>query len=168
MKNFGRKDDNRGRFKHEGRSFGRQNFGSKGRYDRGQAKMFRVTCAECGKDCEVPFRPSGEKPVYCSECFENKRNSGDRAPRRDFSRPKFSQENFNKNRDSRGSNEEIKRQLETIINKLDQLIHSFDRSAENKTENDLKPVDEKVKVKESASLKKQTAVKKTKKISKTS
>jgi CxxC-x17-CxxC domain-containing protein len=168
MKNFGQRDDNRGRFKSEGRNFGRSKFRSKGRHDRGPATMYRATCAECGKDCEVPFRPSGEKPVYCSECFENKRDGGDRAPRRDFSRPNFSQDNFNKNRDSRGSNEEIKRLLEKIINKLDQLIRSFERSTEIKTENDLKPVDEKVTVKESASLKKQTAVKKTKKISKTS
>ena len=84
MKNFGQRDDNRGRFKSEGRNFGRSKFRSKGRHDRGPATMYRATCAECGKDCEVPFRPSGEKPVYCSECFENKRDGGDRAPRIDL------------------------------------------------------------------------------------
>jgi len=26
-------------------------------------------CATCGKDIMVPFQPSGEKPVYCRECF---------------------------------------------------------------------------------------------------
>ena len=33
------------------------------------AKMFPVVCATCGKECTVPFEPSGEKPVYCRECF---------------------------------------------------------------------------------------------------
>lgn len=28
-----------------------------------------AVCAECGKDCEVPFIPRGDKPVYCSDCF---------------------------------------------------------------------------------------------------
>ena len=32
--------------------------------------MHRVICSECGKECEVPFRPSGERPVFCAVCFE--------------------------------------------------------------------------------------------------
>lgn len=32
--------------------------------------MFRTTCSGCGDNCEVPFRPSGDKPVYCSNCFK--------------------------------------------------------------------------------------------------
>jgi CxxC-x17-CxxC domain-containing protein len=163
MKNFNQRDDNRGRFKSEDRGFGRQSFGNKGRYDRGPVTMHQATCAECGKDCEVPFRPSGDKPVYCSNCFEGKRDSGDRAPRRDFNRPNFAKDNFDRNRDNRGGNEEIKRQLETIINKLDQLIRSVDRSGDNKVENELMLVDKKVMAKESVSPKKKIVVKKTKK-----
>ncbi|MBI5422230.1 hypothetical protein HZA44_03795, partial [Candidatus Peregrinibacteria bacterium] len=30
---------------------------------------FDATCSDCGKPCQVPFRPNGEKPVLCSECF---------------------------------------------------------------------------------------------------
>jgi len=30
----------------------------------------KVTCAGCGKETEVPFVPSGDRPVYCRECFE--------------------------------------------------------------------------------------------------
>ena len=37
-------------------------------------EMFPATCAECGKDTEVPFRPRGDKPVYCSSCFEQVRS----------------------------------------------------------------------------------------------
>lgn len=32
-------------------------------------EMHSAVCAECGKECQVPFVPNGERPVYCSECF---------------------------------------------------------------------------------------------------
>jgi CxxC-x17-CxxC domain-containing protein len=34
-----------------------------------EREMFTATCSTCGKDAVVPFRPSAEKPVYCSDCF---------------------------------------------------------------------------------------------------
>lgn len=56
--------------------------GSSSRYnDRGSSErheMFPAVCDECGKDCEVPFRPTGEKPVYCSKCFETKEGGSSR------------------------------------------------------------------------------------------
>ncbi len=33
----------------------------------------KVTCAGCGKETEVPFVPSGDRPVYCRECFESQK-----------------------------------------------------------------------------------------------
>jgi len=36
---------------------------------RPQRQMFPATCAECGKDTEVPFEPREGRPVYCSDCF---------------------------------------------------------------------------------------------------
>jgi len=36
---------------------------------RPNRQMFHAVCAECGKDCEVPFEPRGDKPVYCSDCY---------------------------------------------------------------------------------------------------
>ena len=35
----------------------------------------RAICADCKKECEVPFKPSGDRPVYCKDCF-SKRNDG--------------------------------------------------------------------------------------------
>ena len=32
-------------------------------------QMFPATCAECGRDTEVPFEPREGRPVYCSDCF---------------------------------------------------------------------------------------------------
>lgn len=70
---------------------------------RRKTMMHQATCSECGKDCEVPFRPTGSKPVYCSECFENmgggassnkykdrdSRESNFRRNKRDFGRSRF-------------------------------------------------------------------------------
>ena len=39
-------------------------------------EMFPVVCAQCGKDAEVPFRPRGDRPVYCSDCYGQQRDSG--------------------------------------------------------------------------------------------
>jgi CxxC-x17-CxxC domain-containing protein len=40
-----------------------------GGYGRQEREMFPAVCATCWKDTMVPFQPSGEKPVYCRECF---------------------------------------------------------------------------------------------------
>jgi CxxC-x17-CxxC domain-containing protein len=44
-------------------------------HDRGAREMFSATCATCGREAQVPFRPSGAKPVYCSDCFTPHRRS---------------------------------------------------------------------------------------------
>jgi CxxC-x17-CxxC domain-containing protein len=36
---------------------------------RGPREMHEVVCAACGVTTEVPFKPTGEKPVYCRDCF---------------------------------------------------------------------------------------------------
>lgn len=41
------------------------------RYDRDrQPRQFhKAVCADCGQDCEVPFKPKEGRPVYCKECY---------------------------------------------------------------------------------------------------
>lgn len=39
----------------------------------GQREMHKAICADCGEECEVPFKPSGDRPVYCRECFRKRR-----------------------------------------------------------------------------------------------
>ena len=39
----------------------------------GPREMHKATCADCGKETEVPFKPSGDRPVYCKECYQNHR-----------------------------------------------------------------------------------------------
>lgn len=71
----GRSNDRRG----GGGGFGRRD----SRGGSGRPEMHRATCAECGASCEVPFKPTGDKPVYCSNCFRGKEDS---APRRSSGR----------------------------------------------------------------------------------
>jgi CxxC-x17-CxxC domain-containing protein len=35
--------------------------------------MYKVICAECKKESEVPFRPVADRPVYCKACYANRR-----------------------------------------------------------------------------------------------
>ncbi|PZR97760.1 MAG: zinc-binding protein, partial [Chloroflexi bacterium] len=44
--------------------------GGGGGYDRPQRQMFSATCAQCGQEAMVPFEPRGDRPVYCSNCYQ--------------------------------------------------------------------------------------------------
>lgn len=45
---------------------GRGGFGDR---PRAPKQMYPAVCAECGKQTEVPFKPAGDRPVYCRDCF---------------------------------------------------------------------------------------------------
>ena len=36
--------------------------------------MYNAVCADCGTTTKVPFQPTGERPVYCSDCFRARRD----------------------------------------------------------------------------------------------
>jgi CxxC-x17-CxxC domain-containing protein len=38
----------------------------------GTRQMYRVVCADCGQETEVPFEPRNGRPVYCRDCFERR------------------------------------------------------------------------------------------------
>jgi CxxC-x17-CxxC domain-containing protein len=42
----------------------------------GAREMFSATCSTCGQEAKVPFQPSGDKPVYCSNCFNQRGGAG--------------------------------------------------------------------------------------------
>ena len=35
--------------------------------------MYKAICADCNKECTIPFKPSGDRPVYCQDCFSRRR-----------------------------------------------------------------------------------------------
>ena len=41
-------------------------------------EIHKATCADCKKECEVPFKPSGDRPVYCKECFAKRKGGTNR------------------------------------------------------------------------------------------
>lgn len=89
--NFGGKD----------RSFGKnRGFGNRG----GRPTLYKTQCSKCGRECEVPFRPTGEKPVFCRECF---REMGGNERKRPESFP---------------SDNQYKQELATVNEKLDAIL----------------------------------------------
>lgn len=55
---------------------GRRDYGSRGGGFQGRSserEMYPATCATCGTKTTVPFQPSGDKPVYCRDCYKPKR-----------------------------------------------------------------------------------------------
>lgn len=115
MGNFGRDNRfSRGSDRGGGRDFNRRDFG-------GRPEMHKAVCSKCGRDCEVPFRPTGSKPVFCRDCFKTtegfdaNRSEG----RRDFGRPNF--DNRNNDR-SRTEQPNYKEQLDALNAKLDKIL----------------------------------------------
>ncbi len=41
--------------------------------DQQGRQLYSVKCANCGKQTEVPFKPSGDRPVYCRDCYMQKK-----------------------------------------------------------------------------------------------
>ena len=37
--------------------------------------MYKAICADCHMECEVPFKPSADRPVYCKKCFAARKNN---------------------------------------------------------------------------------------------
>jgi len=111
-----------------GGHFGGGNRGGGSRFgggDRGPVTMTKVTCDECKKSCEVPFRPTAGKPVYCSDCFRSQGGAGQDRPRRDFGgdRPQAGRPSFTVVNE--GGND-TKKQLEILNSKMDKLISSIE------------------------------------------
>ena len=117
---FSRRDGNRGRFD--------------GGRDRGPITMHQAICDQCGKSCEVPFRPTGEKPVYCNACFGDKRETGnnrrgDRFPQKNYNNYKIPIKPDFGSDISKGNNDEVKKQLEILNGKMDRLIKAVEAMA---------------------------------------
>jgi CxxC-x17-CxxC domain-containing protein len=69
----GSRGGNGGGFNNRGpRNFGGPRGGSGGGFQQNR-EMHKTTCSECGKECEVPFKPTEGKPVYCKECYSSKK-----------------------------------------------------------------------------------------------
>ncbi len=58
-------------FNNRGRSSGpRRDYNDRGSFG-GDRQTFSAVCADCGRNCDLPFEPRGNRPVYCRDCFKN-------------------------------------------------------------------------------------------------
>jgi CxxC-x17-CxxC domain-containing protein len=133
MGNFNDRGGRGGGFRGGNRGGGRSNFGgNRGDGDRREVSMHKAICDKCHKSCEVPFKPSNDKPIYCNDCFGDKREN--EVPRRDFKsrdsgRDFGNKQNFSKPSFEKSSGDEIKKQLAEINSKLGQLIFVIEKMA---------------------------------------
>jgi CxxC-x17-CxxC domain-containing protein len=129
---------------------GRPSFGGGGRRFGGNGggfdkEMHKATCSECGNPCEVPFRPTNGKPVYCNDCFKGKGGGSDeRFPKRDFNdrndRPARS--NFGGSSNNFGSDNGVSKKIDELNQKVDRLVEMV------KSLSGTKPVQDKTTLKE--------------------
>ena len=94
----------------------------------GPREMFDSVCSKCGKKCQLPFRPRGDKPVYCSACFETE---GQTSPRFEKS-PKSSSSSG-----SPGVSQEQFRQLNTKLDKILSILSELELDDGDAEEGDL-------------------------------
>src|SRR3989344_303700 len=99
----------------------------------GPREMHEAECSKCGKQCKVPFKPSGGKPVYCTDCFRSNEGSDSRgsfAPRGQDSSSSvasgISQEQF----------QQLNVKLDKILLVLEQLEIDVDEDDEDSEEKD--------------------------------
>ena len=115
-----------------GNTFGKRDW-------NGPKQMYDAICAKCGKSCQVPFRPSGERPVYCHDCFDKTKSnnresdsfSRNDAPRRDAHTAPASRPSGD---GSIGRIEEVKRLLDVVNGKLDRLLQKTENVPISKKE----------------------------------
>lgn len=113
-----------------GRGGDRGGFRGGDRREGGRSEMHAATCSECGNACEVPFRPTGARPIFCSTCFGKQKSQdgksfGGGSRERNFDRPRFE----NKRPDFRAAPvqdnktlNELKQQMEIMNNKLERIL----------------------------------------------
>ena len=122
MRNFNQSGGSRfgGGNRGGGSRFGGGGSGRPGSDRGGPVTMHHAVCSTCGKDCEVPFRPTGDKPIYCNDCF-----SANRSPRKDFGSSAFSPrtggDRFPRKDFGGSGDNEVKKQLEFLGLKIDRL-----------------------------------------------
>lgn len=90
--------------------------------------MHRAICSECNKECEVPFRPNQDKPVFCRDCFKGK--DGGMAVKKPMGRSfGFSDRNERSNERSNGGSSVSsvsKEQFDILNTKLDRILRALE------------------------------------------
>ena len=91
--------------------------GYRGR-DSGRREMHKAVCDKCGKDCEVPFKPTGGKPIYCSSCFEAKGGGSSGRSRQDSGGSAYQKPD--------NTNKQLLEQVSLLNVKLDRILKTLE------------------------------------------
>lgn len=107
-----------------GRDFKRRDF------SRPQ-EMHKAICSNCGKECEVPFKPTGSKPVFCRDCFQANRLGDNRSGGRDnYQKRDFGDRANQEARPAQVPN--YSEQFQALNTKLDKILNLLtEKEAEN-------------------------------------
>lgn len=116
-----------------GKKFGSREFKPRYGGDRdsfgGPPQMHKATCAECGNECQVPFKPNGRKPIFCTECFKTKEGGENYSrPERSFRKPSFDRPSFGPKRSfdaAPRSDEQTEKRFEEVNMKLDRILREL-------------------------------------------
>lgn len=97
--------------------------------------MHDATCSSCGKDCQVPFRPTGSRPIFCSICFDKQGNKGsEEFGEKSYGKPRFGDKRkreFQKENavfDTKNA-EHLKMEFSKLHAKLDTILHALETRA---------------------------------------
>jgi CxxC-x17-CxxC domain-containing protein len=114
------------------KKFGRPHGGNDRPFNKnnsfGPKELFDAECENCHKRCQVPFRPNGKKPVYCSDCFKREER-----PQQD----RFEQRPYERRERPSGPGpasapapdrriDDLKRQLDAVQATLEKLVSSIE------------------------------------------
>ena len=108
-----------------------KDFSKRGSRDSGRPAMHQATCSNCGKDCEVPFKPTSGKPIFCSNCFDKSQNDGqkkygnersDRKFRSDDSRKKSFNYSDSASDNKVKENDQLKKEIGILNKKVDKIL----------------------------------------------
>jgi CxxC-x17-CxxC domain-containing protein len=61
-----------------GSTYSDRGYGGGGGFSSSPRQMYPAVCSNCGRATEVPFQPRSDKPVYCRECFQERRAAAPR------------------------------------------------------------------------------------------
>ncbi len=128
--------DRGGRSSFGGDRGGRASFG--GRREERSTETFKAVCDSCHKGCEVPFRPTNGKPVYCNDCFSKNRDFDNRPSYRSGDRDTFTpKQNRSERRDAKpvyqptpvvgGEYDGLKKQIDAINVKLETMMRTIEK-----------------------------------------
>lgn len=80
-------------------------------------QLYHAVCDKCGRDCDIPFKPTGNKPVYCRSCFKAGASESNNFDRRVESRERF---------EPRASTQNVTPEdIEKINRKLDKIMKAL-------------------------------------------